>query len=503
MSIRVKLILTYTILVLISAGVLFFTGVAMVAGFFMESAKIVSEESKLDKVIYEVVDLLAEVKQAEDYEPDKLVDSEYVEELTQNLSFLNGGLVVRYKDNVMNYSGLPADDEFYQNLVKVHSSDKSSHDEISEDDFTFNYSGSEYAYFDYGFNVEGDEVLYFFVIDVSGFNDLGSKGGQHFFKVILTVLIIIMTPLLFILTSDIIRPLRKLENGVNNIKEGNLDFKLESKKKNEIGKVIKYFDVMRMELKKSIDRQVQYEDNRKELISSISHDLKTPITSIKGHVEGIMDGVANTPEKLDKYLNVIYKKSEDMDQLIDDLFLFSKLDLDRVPFEIREVPIIGLINEVVGEMKLEWENDTQKINLNINDESIKKVSLDIDQQQMKRVLINLIQNSMKYMDKENKEINITVNNNKDYLQVIIADNGMGIEEQHLDHIFDRFYRVDESRNTSTGGSGLGLAITKQIIEQHQGSIFATSVLGQGTKMILEQKKSTNELNIKKVGDILE
>ncbi len=245
---------------------------------------------------------------------------------------------------------------------------------------------------------------------------------------------------------------------------------------------------MRQELKKSIDKQVQYEDNRKELISSISHDLKTPITSIKGHVEGIRDGVANTPEKLDKYLNVIYQKSQDMDQLIDDLFLFSKLDLDRVPFELKDVQILDLIDNVVGEMKLEWENETQKIIFNVNDVSNEPLYVNIDPQQIKRVMINLMQNSIKYMDKPEKEIRITVSNNKDSVQIIVADNGMGIDEEHLKYVFDRFYRVDESRNSDTGGTGLGLAITKQIIEQHQGHIIATSVLGEGTKMIIELPK---------------
>jgi len=480
-------------MLLLSATVLLFSGMAIVVGLFVESSEILLEESKFDVAIYEAVDLLAELKQAEDYEPSKLIDPDFIREVTENLSFANGGLVVRYEDEVYNYSKLPDEEEFYESLVKLHSYPNVNYDEMNEDESAFKYKNGEYAYFDYAFKVEGKEVLYFFILDVSEFSKMGSEGGQRFFQAILIILLLIMSPLLLISTNDIIKPLKILEHGVNNIKEGNLDFKLETKKKNEIGRVIKYFDVMRQELKKSIDKQVQYEDNRKELISSISHDLKTPITSIKGHVEGIRDGVANTPEKLDKYLNVIYQKSQDMDQLIDDLFLFSKLDLDRVPFEMKDVLILDLIDGVVGEMKLEWENETQKIFFDVNDSSNEPLYVNIDPQQIKRVMINLMQNCVKYMDKPKKEIRVTVSHSNDNVQIIVADNGMGINEEHLKYVFDRFYRVDESRNSDTGGTGLGLAITKQIIEQHQGHILASSVLGEGTKMIIELPK--HRLNV--------
>ena len=118
-------------------------------------------------------------------------------------------------------------------------------------------------------------------------------------------------------------------------------------------------------------------------------------------MEGIRDGVANTPEKLDKYLEVIYQKSIDMDQLIDDLFLFSKLDLSKLPFEMRDVEVTPFLNELVSEMKLGWENENNRINLNFNSEDLR---FTIDQQQIKRVFVNVIQNSMKYIDKAEKNL---------------------------------------------------------------------------------------------------
>lgn len=503
MSIRIKLLLTYAILLLISASVLFFSGMAIVIGLFKESAEIILQDNHFEEVAVEVIDLLAELKQAEDYEPQKLKDPEFLEALNNKLEFLNGGLIVRYKEQIIDPTGLPKERGFYENLKQLHSQPDIDYDSLDHEEMAFKYLDKKYVYFDYRFQLDGDEILYYFVADVTRFKDMGQEGGKNFFKGLLLLLILIMSPLIWIITSDIIKPLRTLEKGVNNIKEGNLDFELTTRKRNEIGRVIMYFDKMRQELKKSIEKQVQYEDNRKELISSISHDLKTPITSIKGHVEGIRDGIANTPEKMDKYLNVIYQKSQDMDQLIDDLFLFSKFDLERVPFDMQEIAILPLVSEVVDEIRLEWQDENRKIHLLINDAILEKTMVYIDQQHMKRVLVNLLHNSIKYMDKVNQEIQVILNDNQEFVQIIVADNGMGIDDVHLEQIFDRFYRVDESRNSKMGGTGLGLAITKQIIEQHQGHIFATSVLGEGTKMIIELKKHHSFINLTKGDNAIE
>jgi signal transduction histidine kinase len=481
MSIRVKLILTYTILVLISAGILILSSFAIVAGFFSQATNAVLEDTDIGNAMYEVVDILAELKQAEDYSPEKLSDEYFIKQLNNSIDFLNGGIVVFSDGKYLNYSDLPDESWFYDDLKKNDPSreDGRRHEIAKADD--------NYVYFDYTFMFEDEEIVYFFVAEVSEFEMAGDQVGRKFSILILVILFIIVTPLLFILSKDIIKPLKTLENGANNIKEGNLDFKLKTRKKNEIGRVITSFERMRIELKKSIDSQVAYEENRKELISSISHDLKTPMTSIKGYVEGIMDGVANTPEKMDKYLSVIYQKSEDMDRLIDDLFLFSKLGINRLPFEMKKIKVVPFITQIVEEVKLEWDSDSLHITPHLNELEDESMVL-MDEQKMKRVFFNIIQNSVKYMDKEHKKIDIYVNNNGDYIQFVISDNGRGIEEEHLALIFEKFYREDESRNTKAGGTGLGLAIAKQIVELHDGSITATSEVALGTKVIINLKK---------------
>jgi signal transduction histidine kinase len=486
MSIRVKLILTYTLLVVVSACVLIFSGLAIVTKLIVETADSVIEEKDVGVLITEVVDLLAELKQADQYEPEKLISPTYIESLSDRIQFYNGGLIVRHGEKIYNLNDLPKADAFYEQLSVRHDVITQGNEEDYHEEQLIHYKNRTYFYIDYVFQVQKEEVIYYFIIDLTHAKGVGSHSGNTFMTILLIILVIIMTPLLIILTKDIINPLKKLEIGVKHIKEGNLDFKLESNSKNEIGRVITYFDLMRGELKKSIDKQVKFEENRKELISSISHDLKTPITSIKGHVEGIMDGVADTPEKLRKYLGIIYRKSDDMDRLIDDLFLFSKLDLNRLPFDMKKVEMRAFLSDIVNEMKLDWENENQHINLSYAEGDLTILA---DPQQIKRVLVNVIQNSMKYMDKEHKQIDIRVNDYPEDVQIVIADNGVGIDESHINHVFDRFYRVDESRNLETGGTGLGLAIAKQIVEQHQGHIFATSVPGQGTKIVIDLKKA--------------
>lgn len=486
MSIRVKLILTYTLLVVVSACVLIFSGLAIVTKLIIETADSVVAEKDVGVLVTEVIDLLAELKQADQYEPDKLIDPEYIEALSDRIRFYNGGLIVRHGDKVYNLNDLPETEAFYNQLIHRPDTIEHGNEEDYPEDQLVRYKNKTYFYIDYAFTVQNEQVIYFFIMDLTHAKGVGSESGNTFLTILLILLVIIMTPLLIILTKDIINPLKKLEIGVKHIKEGNLDFKLESSSKNEIGRVITYFDLMRSELKRSIDKQLQFEENRKELISSISHDLKTPITSIKGHVEGIMDGVADTPEKLQKYLGIIYRKSDDMDRLIDDLFLFSKLDLNKLPFDMKQVEVGAFLTDIVNEMKLDWENENQHLTLICAEGDLTVLA---DPQQIKRVLVNVIQNSMKYIEKEHKQIDIRVNDNPEDVQIVIADNGVGIDEAHIDHVFDRFYRVDESRNLETGGTGLGLAIAKQIVEQHQGHIFATSVLGQGTKMVIALRKA--------------
>lgn len=305
------------------------------------------------------------------------------------------------------------------------------------------------------------------------------------------ILILILTNgfLSYFVAKSIIIPVKELMQASKSISEGNLDFHIQSGGHDELGQLSKSFEKMRQKLKESTELQIQYEENRKELIASISHDLKTPITAIKGYIEGIQDGVANTPEKMERYIKTINTKANDLDQLIDELFLYSKLDLRRVPFYFEKVDVKVYLLDIVEELQFDVNKDDTLIMTVIEDAKNYEATLDCEK--VKRVIMNLVNNSLKYTDKDDKQIQISLKAIDDAVLIEVGDNGSGIPNDALPFIFDRFYRGDPSRNTKTGGSGLGLAIAKRIVEEHGGRIWAESVLGHGTSVFFTLKKSLN------------
>ncbi len=304
-----------------------------------------------------------------------------------------------------------------------------------------------------------------------------------FLQAVLTVVLVIaLTDLILViwLYRSIIRPLNLLTVATNRIKDGDLDFSIptESESTDELEQLCEDFEEMRIQLKKQIDTRLQYEQDTIELISNISHDLKTPLTAIKGYTEGILDGVADTKEKQQKYLKTIYTKASDMTVLVDELSFFSKIDTNIVPYNFKVFCADDFFNDCIEEMSLDTE--VKNVTLDYISKLKKGQKIIADLEQLRRVMNNLIGNSVKYMGKDSGSIVVLAEDLGDNVKISVSDNGMGIEEKDIPYIFDRFYRADSSRNSKKGGSGLGLAITKKIIEDHNGTISATSVPGKGT-----------------------
>lgn len=279
---------------------------------------------------------------------------------------------------------------------------------------------------------------------------------------------------------SILSPLNKLQEATKQIKAGNLDFTLDVDADDEIGELCNDFEEMRMRLRENAEEKVQYDKESKELISNISHDLKTPITAIKGYVEGIQDGVASSPERLDKYIRTIYNKANDMDRLIDELTFYSKIDTNKIPYTFTKINVAQYFKDCIEEVGLDMEARGIELGyFNYVDEDVVVIA---DAEQLKRVINNIISNSIKYLDKKKGIINIRIKDVGDFIQVEIEDNGKGIAAKDLPNIFDRFYRTDSSRNSSQGGSGIGLSIVRKIIEDHGGRIWATSKESIGTEI---------------------
>jgi len=320
----------------------------------------------------------------------------------------------------------------------------------------------------------------------------GSMEGtdlQLFFnlRLIAIVFILVITNglLTYYMSRSIIKPIKQLTLSARNISEGDLEYSVATNKKDELGELSNTFEAMRLSLKQAKEDQSRYERNRQELIASISHDLSTPLTSIKGYVKGIQDGVANTPEKLERYMDIIYKTANDMDSLINNLFRYSKLDIEQIPFEFEEVDLYSFFTDFIDELAFDLETEGMaNLQADKNDDYIVKA----DREQLRRIVTNIVQNSLKYMDKAYKKIGVYLKSESRQVKIEIKDNGSGIAKQDIPRIFESFYRTDTSRNSSTGGSGLGLAIAKKIIEEHGGKVWAESNQGEGTSIYFTLKK---------------
>lgn len=338
---------------------------------------------------------------------------------------------------------------------------------------TYGLTGNEYQNFSHSLNFlkEMPEVRQFLL---------------HMGVSIICILVLTAMVLVLWVYGSLIRQINRLQEAAKRVQSGDLDFELKPEGKDEMGQLIQAFEDMRARLKENAEEKIQSDRESKELISNISHDLKTPITAIKGYVEGIRDGVADTPEKMDKYLGTIYNKANEMNLLINELTLYSKIDTNRIPYNFAPISVNAYFDDCAEDLAMELEAKNVEFGyFNYVDSDQMIIA---DPEQLKRVINNIISNSLKYTERDKRKINLRVKDVGDFIQVELEDNGKGIAAKDLPHIFERFYRTDASRNSSKGGSGIGLSIVKKIIEDHGGKIWATSREGIGTVMYFVIRK---------------
>lgn len=303
------------------------------------------------------------------------------------------------------------------------------------------------------------------------------------------ILILFFTAAILVICtySGIISRLRQLNKAAENIRDGNLDFSIDTKGHDEISELNESFEAMRKRLQMNAQEKLDAEQEHRMLISNIAHDLKTPITAIKGYSEGILDGVADTPEKQERYLKTIYNKANEMNTLINELTLYSNIDTNKIPYNFHKLNVKDYFTDCMEELEMDLENQHMQLTFfNYVDEDTLMIA---DPEQLGRVIHNIIGNAIKYMRAEEPSfISMRIKDVGDFIQVEIEDNGKGISNKDLPYIFDRFYRADASRNSAAGGSGIGLSIVKKIIEDHGGKIWATSKENVGTVMYFVLRK---------------
>ncbi|WBO88894.1 HAMP domain-containing sensor histidine kinase [Bacillus tropicus] len=478
MSIKTRFLFSYIAVILVSITLILVAGFLIVFSITgdLEAVKNFYKSSYIQKPLTpEEENAYLELKSAAKQHQSQLLDESFVSAIEKEgvKIVVRKGETLSYASNVFESVSLK------EALPKFESANINSRGTTELGDTFYRY-----VKFDFYFPQE-EEGSIFVLKRQSSFVDLTQKLFPILFVSLLLLAILLIGLLSYLVSRSVIKPIFVLKDATEKIKEGNLDFQIPVTSHDEIGQLNQGFEEMRKKLKESIELQTQYEENRKELISNISHDLKTPITSIIGYVEGIKDGVANTPEKMDKYLTTIHTKARHMDTLIDELFLFSKLDLNRVPFQFETVELNMFMQELIEEMQMDLSKEGIEVNLQLH---ASPLYVTADCEKINRVISNLIHNSVKYMDKEEKKITVAVSIDNNKVIVKVMDNGSGIESDTLPYIFERFYRAEQSRNSSTGGSGLGLAIAKQIVEEHGGEIWAESELGKGTSIFFSLEK---------------
>lgn len=422
-----------------------------------------------------------EIEKVANTDPDKLLDEEYLEKISEEMANSSSYLIVKMSGRVI-FNGGVDNTAILQKLPKLSSVQGSS------DVSTYMDSDDKVLIKQLNFtNSEGDDAILYIVTSTDSIVPEVKAIVIEITIAIVLILLFTASMLIFWIYRSIVTPIEKLRDGAEEIKEGNLDFTFDTTSADgEIGELCVTFEKMRQRLKDNAEEKVANESENRVLISNIAHDLKTPITAVKGYSEGILDGVANTPEKLDKYVRTIYNKATEMDRLINELTLYSKIDTNRIPYNFAKINVTDYFNDCIEEIGLDLESKNMKLSYDnhVDDQTL----IIADPEQLRRVINNIVGNSIKYMNKTDGLVAIRINDVGDFIQVEIEDNGRGIDSRDLPYIFDRFFRADSSRNSATGGSGIGLSIVKKIIEDHGGKIWATSKEDSGTTMFFVIRK---------------
>ena len=311
--------------------------------------------------------------------------------------------------------------------------------------------------------------------------------------IIVVTCVIILTGIVLTnwLMYGFIKPINELKKALHNIEVGDYDTSLIKPKQAEFEGLFKDFESMRIKLKENRDRKILAEKQNRELIANITHDLKTPITSIRGYVEGIMDGVADTEEKMDRYIKTIYNKANALNALINELTGYSKIDAREITYNFGRISVDEYFGDCAQEMIFDLQEQGMKF---VYDNRAKKnTAVLADPVQLSKVVHNIISNSIKYKSPERSVIRMRIKDMGEYIQVDVRDNGMGIPKEDTEKIFDRFFRSDASRNSDKGGNGIGLSIAKKIIEDHGGRIWATVDGSVGLTIHFTLRKYTDEI----------
>ena len=321
--------------------------------------------------------------------------------------------------------------------------------------------------------VVGDDTFIVYTrVSAHGLNE--SLADLMMILITMVLISVVLTAVLwFFLANRITNPIVTMIDRAKAMAQGELSQEIPVHGKDEIGQLAYNFNHMAKELS-------QLDTMRKEFVANVSHELRTPLTSIRTYTETLLEGALDEPETASRFLKIVDDEAQRMSLLVTDLLELSRLDSARTKLDQDVLDLVGLLRVTIRQSQILAEQKNQTISFNPPEESCFILA---NAPRVNQVIINILSNSIKYSP-EDTTIHVSVETNENDHRVYIKDEGVGIPEESISRIFERFYRVDKGRSRSMGGTGLGLAIAKEIIEEHGGNIYATSTLGEGTTMIL-------------------
>lgn len=346
--------------------------------------------------------------------------------------------------------------------------------------FTKQYPG----FYKYSFVLKGQDICDGFVVyliprdHVADSNTL--KTLLYIFmpvvcSIVLSVLLILLRTVYC--NTRVLKPLLKISSSAQAIISGNYDMEVqrvfdEELKANEVGDLTYSFELMRDELKAKQLSEQSLKQSQQELISCISHDLRTPISTIKAYSEGIRDGIANDEEQRKDFVRIIIEKTDLLEGMIAELLTYSNTQLNQLTINKKEVYFQSYMKEIVRELKIFTEQQDIAFESSVETQDF---MICIDTKRITEVLYNLVENSIKYLKPDVQGIiKLVTKIEKNMLEIHVIDNGIGIQVEDIPYVFDKFYRAEKSRSSDIPGSGLGLSICKYIINQHGGEISCKS-----------------------------
>ena len=344
------------------------------------------------------------------------------------------------------------------------------------------YAGDSSAdYMDVALPIRGSSGSSYIVYIIDNKDTVRSLNGR-LFDIIVEALIIgllISVLLSLLLAKTLITPIQKLTQAAEKVASGDFSAKVANTSRDEIGILTRTFNDMAGQLEDNIDTLTRSEKMRREFVANVSHELRTPITSIRSYAETLQEaGDAMDPDTEQHFLNVIVNESDRMTNIVQDLLMLSRFDAGSIAFDFAKFSFEKSVKDVYSAQRLEAQRRHHEFSL-----EFKSAMDDIrgDKARVEQVLINLVSNAIKYTH-DGGRIRMTAGQANGEVWCTVRDNGIGIPQEDVDHIFERFYRVDKHRSRESGGTGLGLSIAYEIVERHGGRFQVQSQKGRGTTM---------------------